>query len=205
MIPRPRLIRGWLLQMPRPAAVRISSGDDTHMLEVGTQKWAQVAASIEALDPDKIEALDAQGKLLRAIKAEQLEDPSDDSEESTAAAGETKRDSKQLEREMVMLTKFGELLADAYKHSTSVAFGKMVELFDASNRRGDALEKSLSTTEKLLRRAYEEGARSPEEGGEPSLLESMLNAFASGQTQSSVEQKIVKHVAKTPTNGKAQI
>lgn len=198
---RTRLIRGWLLQQPRPHAVRVKSGDDTHNLEVGQMKWAQVATSVEALDPDTIEALDEHGKLVRAIKAESLEEPSDDDEGSSTP--EDKKRGKQLEREMAMLSKFGELLADAYKHSTTVAFAKMVELFDATARRGDSLEKSLATTEKLLKRAYDQGAVN-NEAEEPSLLQSMLSAFASGQAQGSVEAAVGNAVKKT-TNGKAQI
>jgi hypothetical protein len=180
--------------------VRVTSGDDTHLLEIGTMKFAAVAISIDALDPEKIEALDPNGKLLRAIKPEQLAEPSDEDESTPAAVA--KSDAKQLEREMAMLVKFGELLADAYKHSTSVAFGKMVELFDATARRGESLEKSLQSTERLLRRAYEEGASG--EKGEPSLLESMLTAFANGQAQHALEGTAAGAVTKK-TNGKAQI
>lgn len=203
MIDRTRRIRNWLLQLPKPHSVRVTSGDDTHALEIGTQKWAQVAISVDALDPDKIEALDPNGKLLRCIKPDQLSEPSDEEEEGTTSAV-AKTNAKQLEREMAMLSKFGELLADAYKHSTTVAFTKMVELFDATSRRGESLEKSLASTEKLLRRAYEEGAAAGDKG-EPSLLESMLTAFANGQAQHTLEGAVAGATAKKTTNGKAQI
>jgi hypothetical protein len=202
-LPRTRTIRCWLLQLPKPHSLRITSGDDVHALEIGTKKWTAVATSVEALDPDKVEALDSDGKLLRAIKAEQLDESTTVDEDTTSPTAVAKSDARQLEREMAMLVKFGELLADAYKHSTSVAFGKMVELFDATSRRGESLEKSLASTEKLLRRAYEEGASG---GGdkEPSLLESMLTAFANGQAQHALEGTVAT-ATKKPTNGKAQI
>jgi hypothetical protein len=206
MTPGTRLIRNWLLKPPKPHSLRVTSGDDTQTLEFGNQKYAAIAASIEALDPDKIEALDPNGKLIRAIKAEQFEEPAseDDDGAPTAAA---KTNAKQLEREMAMLSKFGELLADAYKHSTTIAFGKMVELFDATAKRGESLEKSLAATERLLRRAYEEGAGNKEEG-EPSLLETMMSTFVAGQKDGSVEKAIGTAAGKSngkTTNGKVQI
>lgn len=204
MIPRTRKIRCWLLQLPKPHSVRVTSGDDVQILEFGVQKFTAIAASIEALDPDKIEALDLNGKLLRAIKAEQFEEPLSDDDDGTPTTATAKTNARQLEREMAMLVKFGELLADAYKHSTSVAFGKMVELFDATSRRGESLEKSLASTEKLLRRAYEEGAAGGDGKGEPSLIESMLTAFANGQAQHALEGTVAGAAVKK-TNGKAQI
>lgn len=199
---RTRLIRGWLLQQPRPSAVRVKSGDDQQTIEVGVMKWAAIASSIDALDPDIIEALDDKGKLVRAIKADQLDDSVDDEDGTTPASKAAA--SKQLDREMAMLVKFGELLAKAYEHSTSVAFGKMVELFDAVAKRGESLEKSLASTERLLRRAQEAGAVAGDD--EPSLLGSMLEAFAGAQQQNSVEKTMADAVASKAhkTNGKGQ-
>jgi hypothetical protein len=205
MIPRTRQIRRWLLQQPKPHSLRVTSGEDIQVLEFGTQKFVQVAASIEALDPEKIEALDANGKLLRAIKAEQFETPVEEEEDDgSSGAAASKSQGKQLEREMVMLSKFGELLAAAYQHSTNVAFTKMVELFEAVAKRGESLEKSLAATERLLRRAYEEGAGNKEEG-EPSLLETMMSTFAAGQRDGSIEKAVATAAGKKTTNGKAQI
>jgi len=193
---RTRLVRGWLLSQPRPHSVRVTSGDDAHVIEVGLMKWSAVATSIDALDPDKIEALNQAGTLLRAVKIDQLDEPSD--EDTTSP--EAKTESKRLEREAVMLTTFANLLAEAYKHSTTVAFGKMVELFEAVARRGESMERSLAATERLLRKAYDEGAANNE--GEPSLLENLFSAYAAGQQQGGVEQTVASAVKKT--NGKAQ-
>ncbi len=197
---RTKLIRGWLLQQPRPVKVRVRSGEDIEVIEKGLTKWASIAASIDALDPDVLEALDSDGKLQRAIKIEQLETTSEDDEASTP---ETKREEKRLAGEQAMLTTFATLLAKAYEHSTSVAFGKMVELADAHAKRGEAMERSLQATERLLRKAYDEGASSGSDG-EPSLLETMVSAFAGGKQQAGVEQAVA-HTVGRKTNGKAQI
>lgn len=197
---RTRLIRGWLLQQPRPHAVCVKSGDEVHTIEVGTMKWAAVATSVEALDPDTIEALNDKGKLVRAVKVDQLDESTDD-ETSTP---EAKQEAKRAERETALITTFANLLAEAYKHSTTVAFGKMVELFEAVAKRGESLEKSLAATERLLRRAYDEGAGNKEgDEGEPSLLQTMFQAWAAGQKNGAAESMLGNTPKKT--NGKAQI
>lgn len=192
---RTKLIRGWLLMQPRPHAVRVSSGDEVHEIEVGTMKWAAIATSIDALDPDKIEALDANGKLIRAVKSDQLDESSDED----PVTPEAKQEQKRADREVQLITTFATLIAEAYKHSTTTAFGKMVELFDAVAKRGESLERSLASTEKLLRRAYDEAATIGEGDAEPSLLQSMVNAYLAGQAQNAGAAEVKK------TNGKGQI
>lgn len=194
---RMRAIRNWLLQQPRPHCVRVITGDEDHSIEVGHQKWAAIATSVDALEPDKIEALDEKGKLLRACKAEQLDVAEDETDDSSTS---DKKEAKKAERDQLaviaaqteMMREFARLLADAYKHSTSVAFEKLAEICNIFAKRGDSLEKSLAATERLLRRAYDEAALGGEtEGGEPSLLESFVNAFMAGKEQGSA----------APTNG----
>lgn len=185
---RTRVIRAWLLQQPRPHSVRVMTGDEDHTIDVGHQKWAAIATSVDALEPDKIEALDDKGKLLRACRADQLEINDDESEDSSTP---DKKEAKRTERDQLaviaaqteMMREFARLLADAYKHSTSVAFEKLAEICNIFAKRGDSLEKSLASTERLLRRAYDEAANIGEEGAEPSLLESMVNAFMAGKEQ----------------------
>ena len=205
---RMRAIRNWLLQQPRPHSVRVTSGDEEHTIEVGHQKWAAIATSIEALEPDKIEALDEKVKLLRAVRTEQLE-VSTDADDDTPVAD--KKEAKRAEREATVLATalatanaelmrtFAGHIADAYKHSTSVAFDKLCEVANIFARRGDSLEKSLASTERLLRRAYEEAAEAA--GGddaEPSLVESVVNALAGGIHQGKVEAAVKKTNGKVP-------
>lgn len=186
---RMRAIRNWLLQQPRPHSVRVTTGDEDHSIEIGHQKWAAVATSIDALEPDKLEALDEKNKLIRACRVEQLEVNEDEADDTPAS---DKKDAKRAEREQAaivaaqteMMREFARLLADAYKHSTSVAFEKLAEICNIFAKRGDSLEKSLAATERLLRRAYDEAALGgDQEGGEPSLLESFMNAFMAGKEQ----------------------
>lgn len=199
---RTRKIRNWLLKHPKPAAVRVQLADDEVQTIEVSGSFASVATSLEALDPMRLEALDSKDKLIRAIKVEQLDESSseDDDESSTPDA---KREAKRLERDSVMLTTFANLLAEAYKHSTTVAFSKMVELFEAVSKRGESMEKSLAATERLLRKTYEQAANEAGDG-EPSLLESVLSAFAAGKANGGVEQAVASAIGNSAkkSNGK---
>ena len=65
--------RSWLLYHPRPTTVRVHYGsDDTKPQEIriGKRPLARIGETIEALQPDLVEALDARGQLLRAMQPE---------------------------------------------------------------------------------------------------------------------------------------
>jgi hypothetical protein len=65
--------RSWLLWKPKPASVRVHHGsDDTKPQEIriGSRPLARIGETIEALQPDLVEALDSRGKLLRALRPE---------------------------------------------------------------------------------------------------------------------------------------
>jgi len=199
---RTRLIRAWLLKMPRAHTVRVHSGDDVHLVEVGLAKWAAIATTIDALDPELIECLGPEQNLLRAVRIDQLDESEEPADDTSSSSSSSAMDQRRTDREMQLLTRFGELLAEAYKHSTTTAFVKMVELFEAVAKRGESLEKSLATTERLLRKAYADGAGASEEG-EQSLLEQMLSAYVSGQHNSAIENAMAGAVKGSKPNGKS--
>jgi len=167
----PAATRAWLMQAPKPAQLRITCGADTSLLEVGSTPWVQLGKTIAAKSPDLIEALDEKGALIRAVRP--AEEPEDDTSSSARTSAASPRDGETLRFEL-----FAKLLAEAYKHANEVAFGKMVELFVASNKRAENLEKSLASTDRILRKQFEDALeREPTEG---SVLEQMVAQFAAG-------------------------
>jgi hypothetical protein len=177
-----RELRGWLLCQPRPVSLRIVSADQqAHKLDiVQGVSWIQAAESVAALQPDLVEALDKDGNLIRAIRPNDVE----------AEEEKVESPSQPSDPETLRLITFAKLLAEAYKHSTETAFDKLVALFDASNRRSELLERSLTTTERLLRKAYEDqiatalesaGGAAAAAGG--SFEETMLAALMQGKAQ----------------------
>lgn len=175
--------------------------DEVHALDVpAVPHWGEIAASIEALSPNLIELLDAKGKLIRAATADQFmaEEPSDEAKGILPG--------QQSTPEMAMLCLFAKLLSEAYRHSTTVAFDKMVDLFEAVNERATSGERALETLHKMLRKVYEENAELSVAAGEkePDLLTTLASSFLAGQAQG----QIAKTVGGAPagnapkTNGK---
>lgn len=185
-------IRGWLLSQPRPATLRVITTDDRHH-EVAVSNgvsWMAIAQSVQALNPALVEAYDEAGKILRAVRP--LEQGHADGPSATPAplALPTGTDPQS-----VMLLHFADLLAAAYRHSTDVAFERMVGMFEQMNRRSEVLERSLEQTYRLLRRAQQDAEADEPPAKEPDLLQQMVGGFLSAAQQ--------KDGPPGPTNGKA--
>jgi hypothetical protein len=174
----PEEMRAWLLIQPRPAYLQITAADhSSHRLDIANGvHWIQVAQSVMALDPEVVECFAADGKTLRVIKPKEkrgADDDDDDDEVIEVSDPETQR-----------LVVFARLIAEAYRHSTDVAFAKMVDIVEAATRRQESLERSLETAQKILTKAAaEQIADEAASGGmsKGSLLEQMIGAFVSSQ------------------------
>jgi hypothetical protein len=171
-------VRGWLLHQPRASTIRVVTCDDQHhevSVKSGTS-WMAIAESILALDPALIQAYDANGAILRAVRPQ----------EGTQIDGAERRSASPLvlpsnvDPQSAMLIHFADLLASAYRHSTDVAFERLTNLFEAVNRRSEALEASLETTHQLLRKAYREQMENAETKPETDLLNELVTGFAQG-------------------------
>lgn len=178
-------IRGFLLQQPKPAAIRLTGGecgDESQMLSPG-RSYAKTAETIAALSPDLVECLDKDGRLLRAHRTD-----TEDSRRSDAAAIP---DGLKADPTALMLTHCANLIHRAYEHSTEVAFKHLIELCDKMNDRSASIEQRLERTEArnrqllqeqvddALDRARDEAERS--QAGDGSMLEQMAGAFLSGK------------------------
>jgi hypothetical protein len=201
-------IRGFLLQKPKPARVEVTVDGEPQDVELG-RSYAKTAETIHALDPESVRCFNAAGTLLRAM----TEEASDSRRSDAAEIPEgLKGDPGAL-----MLTHFANLLHRAYEHSTEIAFGKMVEVFDIMGARSESIEQRLERSEAQNRRLIneqvdaeleraEEIAEGKADGG--GLGEQMLGSLLSGmnlQQQATATQ--TRPPAKTNgkhTNGKHQ-
>jgi hypothetical protein len=69
------LIRKILLKMPRPHTLRLKVADEVQMMTIPpSPHWAEIAETIDNLDPELIEVLDSKGGLLRSAKSDQFDD-----------------------------------------------------------------------------------------------------------------------------------
>lgn len=197
----PLAIRGWLLIQPRPASLRLTCDGETKTLPCGST-WAATAQSVDAMGAELIEALDSSGTIIRAVKVDSLQaDPDEEKAEQSAVGAINRAIVNDGETERFRL--FATLISDAYKYGYEVAFTKMVELFGAVNQRAETIEKSLASTERMLRKSYEDNLKlqmqRAAEGGEDGL-QSFINAFFGGMNSAQSEAEAD---APAKTNGKS--
>lgn len=175
-------IRGFLLQLPKPHAVRVSGDGEPQTLKPG-RSYAKLADTIAALSPDLVECLDKEGNVLRATRL--------DDEDAQRSAAAPIPDGLKADPHALMLTHFADLVHRAYAHSTEIAFTKMVEVFDKMNDRSESIERRLERAEADRRvllqeqvdaefeRAEEVAARAAESG--EGLGQQLIGGFLSGQ------------------------
>ncbi len=162
-------LRGWLLQHPRPATVRVVSTDDRHHeVSVTTGvSWMAIAQSVHALSPSLVECYDDKGKIIRAVR------PGDDDNTGDAKQPLPLQLPAGVDAQSAQLIHFADLLAAAYRHSTDVAFERLASLFEAVNRRSESLERSL---DRLVRQQMRELEAAPA-AAEPDPLSEMVQGF----------------------------
>jgi len=200
---RYRTLRGFLMASPRPAAVRLSSGSSVNTLtREPSMTWARFAETIDAMEPERIEVLGAVGEVMRATRLEDFEEYAEDEDaEAPAVVSRSSALATQasLDAETERFRLFSNHIAEAYRFGYETAFSKLCQIADIMGKRGEALERSLAATERLLRSAVEENIEQKIElaqamgNGEGGGFESALvQAFAAGQNQA----------AATKANGK---
>lgn len=177
-------VRGFLIQLPKPAKIRVSSGDGEPQEIKPARSYARTAESIEALGVDLIECLDKDGVVLRALR---LSEP--DSRRSDAADVPK---GIEADPQALMLSHFANLLHRAYEHSTEIAFTRLVELAERLSAHTESIEARLAHTESALRReqsdrideAYERAREAVEKGdtSDP-ILQQMMSAFMGARSQ----------------------
>jgi hypothetical protein len=180
----PSLIRGWLLPKPRPSGVRckVALGESRTVVCPPDANWSEIAQQIALMQPEYLEALDSEDKVIRTAVGQQFCDD-DEPEESniipTIPAGQgTLVDSRLLEV-------LGRELSRAYEQSNrfnKIAFDALVALQNATTTQLQAATRLIEKKEALLDRAYAAGAgvQASDDGSAPLTLESLLSAFLGG-------------------------
>jgi hypothetical protein len=137
-------IKSWLRRVPHPVTLRL---DDKKVLRIseGKNKWRDIVDAIALEQPAKLEALDADGNVIRVT---QLADPDSPADEAAAAKPKSE------------LAELGALIAGAYKsgaeqHAAAfqLAFAENTKLVQVLAERLGGLEKAWQTT--LEQRAAE--------------------------------------------------
>lgn len=186
-----KALRSELVKQPRPARIIVTTEDDDKKEVAGAGKggttWAAVSRTIMALAPKMVELFDDAGTLLRAVNAE-----TSTLEVHGPAAGVAGYSVANLhaDPETARLVHFANLLSDAWRFSTGIAFTKIVEVVQAQSDRAAALESRLERAEAAYRRemqdkiddAFEqaEEIRTAAAAGNQDMALGLLNQFMGG-------------------------
>lgn len=193
-------IRNFLIRQPHAHSIRVTRDGDVQEV-VPSNKWSKTADTLRAIEPDLIELLDSEGRVIRASK------PAD--EEDSSASAPTPPACLEGDANAALMTHFANLIHRAYEHSTTVAFSRLIELVERMDARSDAIEARLERTEGAYRRtvqqqiddAYDrvEDAQQLAENLTPQQqldLGSLLKVFLNGANQGQAR--------KSASNGKGQ-
>jgi hypothetical protein len=167
-----RVLRGWLLKRPKPASLRIVVADEPRAVAIPPNAtFATIAASVVRLRPDQIEALDPSGAVLRVTDFGELTGEEDGDERlpgaptlpTPAPAAPLEPLTVPPDPESQRFALVARLLADAYRHSTDVAFERIAGIIDRSEARAASLERAVDAMYRAQRAALERTARDLEE------------------------------------------
>jgi hypothetical protein len=177
-------LRGWLLQQPRPASLRVQAEDgQVHEIDCGTTRsWAKLAETVAAVSPVQIEALDASKKLLRAVRPEETAEAPQRALTPAVASSVHRYDA-----ETARFQTFATLLADAYRHSSEIAFAKLVELYEVNVQASVAQSREVENLLRLLRKEWEQKMEAADEP-DGTELQTMLGALSTGLQAAAAEK-----------------
>ena len=183
------LIRKFLLRTPRPAHVIAYTGEDKREFDVPDMPhWGELAESLDALSPSKLEMYGRDHKILRVVGQADF-----DEQEEDAARDARERQRLIVDGETERFELVAKLLAEAHKQSY-VAFDKLVDLFKFSRSDNDALRQSntmlqqqvLELQQQLvqmqgdIREAEQEAAAAAADGKGEGALGELAKAFMGG-------------------------
>lgn len=174
----------WLRKTPQPTAVLA----DDKRIEVGRngRAWRDLTATIKAMEPSKLTALDAQGNILRSIVLESEE------EDKPAVAS----------AEMSDLQTFARLIAEAYDKGTTANQPIIDSAMQFVERQSVRLAKAESEIERLRSHIHKQNLEIARLCNMPAPADDggILGSIVAGIAQSQVAGAIPT-LASVPTKG----
>jgi hypothetical protein len=187
-----RQIRAWLLIQPRAAQLRLTCTGKAQVVPVGNQTWAQVAASVEAMGPELIEALDVMGNTVRAVRPQDVDDEGDAEPAAPAPAPAV------LDAESARFTLVATLLAEAH----AASFNALIAICQSNQQRAESLERTAAQYERQRRQELddrEDALLEKEEASGQNPLKQLAETFMGGMQNGAAAPA----PAPKSTNGKA--
>lgn len=180
-------IRLWCMQQPRPHSVRVTDVEGV-MNDVicGLSTWVKVSETIAALRPDLLQAMTQDGKLIRALRPNDVSTDWTPSEERTPRAVRVPEYSipiQNMDPEAQKLQLVANLIAQAYRHSTDVAFERLSQMVETMAARQESVERTRESMYRAHVRQLEEQIKAL--GQDPAesptdLLGGLVQSFMQG-------------------------
>ena len=204
-------MRTWLMQSPRPAKVHVYSRDGKEF-DLGIRAntaWAETAISIEALDPERLEAFTADDQLIRAVTVKDLLQKEAKATAQQAAVSAAMQASDPETQRMIV---FAELLEKAYakaydssQTTVQVAFTQLQEICGSLAQQATAAthsanELSIGIRNLLIQQAHEAVAEAGDK--ELSPMEQMAANFLSGSALAKADAVEQQPTSRAKPNGK---
>lgn len=184
-------LRSWLRRTPRPRKLRMETTDGQQKtLDLGSKRlrWNAVEESVRAAGAITVEALDAAGEVLRAVR---LEDEEGNEREQSDDDKVDKAVSKSQAAMAAMFDRYGDRMVKAFEagaNASSMGQDKLVELVDTLTIHLSHAITGLHTASVNLANYITAHAKEAEGGeGNEAMLKSVL-ALALTNAQASATQ-----------------
>jgi hypothetical protein len=205
MTERAVVVRAWLMRNPRPATLRVyaSTGQEYDITIKPGAAWSETAMSILSLDPERIEATDKDGQLVRAVVVADIMAKAEKAQQAQQTQAATVAALQSSDPETQRMLAFATLIAAAHDRATAAientvaaAFERLQLICDSLASQANASTQSANELSVAIRNLLVQQAQEAltEAQGAHSPLEQMAANFMSGQQLAAAEQK--------PPNGK---
>jgi len=210
---RSAAVRSWLMKNPRPAKLQVY-GRDGKEYDVEIRPgvaWSETAISVTALDPERLEAVNADGKLLRACVVANLVEKEEaaiaQQGAAFAAMQSTDPETQRLIAIATLLERAHERATDAIQQTVGIAFTQLQEICNslatqATVAQATANELTLGIRNLLIQQAQDAADQIVHEAKpEAGPLERLAESFMAGQAMAGAEAAPTPKPAAKP-NGK---
>jgi hypothetical protein len=198
------VLRAWLMRAPRPSSLRVYAKDGRELdIElVAGAAWSESAGSVAALEPERVEALGIEGKLIRAVVvSDLLQKVAVAAAQQAATVTAMRSDDPETQRLIALAELLGrahDRATQAIENTVGVAFTQMQEICNSLAVQANAAQQSANELSVAIRNLLIQQAQETLEPEKPHPLEAMATNFLAGATMGQAE----KAQATKPTNGK---
>jgi hypothetical protein len=202
-------VRSWLMKPPRPSKLRVfaKDGREYDVAIKPNSSWAETATSICSLDPERLEAMGEDDKLLRAVVVSSLVQAVEHEQKQAQAASAAMQSADPETQRMIV---FAELLQrssdralEMCERTMGAAFDRMQGICDSLAQQATAAQQSandltVGIRNLLIQKAQDAADEARSGGGDGQHpLERLAGNFLAGAQMGQAEA-----TAATPPNGK---